>query len=170
MDTDASPSTPADPLAALAAFLPRRASALARILYSRARPHMPREINRAGAGVLAALAERPRRVTELAELEGQSQPYMTRIVIDLERRGWVERVRDEQDRRVVIVRVTEAGRTALADGQQVIRELFASHLATLSEAQRAALTEASEALQLLIDTLQTVKDESNMKSEANTAR
>jgi DNA-binding MarR family transcriptional regulator len=153
MDTDASSPTSTDRLAALAAFLPRRASALARILYSRARPRMPREINRAGAGVLAALAERPRRITELADLEGQSQPYMTRIVIDLERRGWVERIRDAQDRRGVIVRITDPGREALADGQQIIRDLFASHLATLSDEQLAALTEASAALQFLIDTL-----------------
>lgn len=153
MDRQGVSQNPADYLAVLAALLPRRASTLARILYGRARPHMRYELNRSSAGVLAAVAERPRRITELAEIEGQSQPYITRIVIDLEQRGWVERVRDARDRRIVYVHITDEGRVVLEDGQRVIRELFASHLATLSEEQLAALAEASEALQLLIDSL-----------------
>ena len=78
---------------------------------------LKQDLNRSAAGVLADVAEQPRHITELAEIESQAQPYITRIVMDLESHGWVERVREELDRRVVSVHITETGRTVLEEGR-----------------------------------------------------
>jgi DNA-binding MarR family transcriptional regulator len=64
-------------------------------------------------------------LTSLAEQGAASQAALGRrlwidrsdlhaILNDLEQRGWVARVRDEQDRRRNVVALTRAGRTALA--------------------------------------------------------
>src|SRR5689334_8066067 len=98
---------------ALAASLPRRASLVARLLQRYAVRYAGFDVNPAATGVLLAVMDRPRRITELAEIEGQTQPYVTKLVSELEARGWVERTRDLQDGRVVWVRITEAGCSAV---------------------------------------------------------
>ena len=144
----------ADCVGNLAATLPRRAGTLARILYGYAKRGLAHDLNRASAGVLAAVAEQPRRITELAELESQAQPYVTRIVMDLESRGWVERARAGADRRAVMVRITPDGREVLDQGRAIMRDVLEARLATLSEQQLAALAGANEALQQLFDLVQ----------------
>src|SRR3954468_7856344 len=71
------------------------------------------DISRTEAAVLRTLTGGPRRITELADLEGLAQPTMTLLVQRLEQRGWVKRERDPDDGRVVLVSLTDAGRTTL---------------------------------------------------------
>jgi len=59
--------------------------------------------------VLGALESGPRRMSDLAQIARTSQASLTGIVGRLEERGFVVRVRSEQDRRVVDVELTEAG-------------------------------------------------------------
>ncbi len=54
----------------------------------------------------------PMPMTHLADLLGVAVPNATGIVDRMEQRGLVERVRDDADRRVVIVRPTPAGELA----------------------------------------------------------
>ena len=51
-----------------------------------------------------------RRLTELAGLEGVTQPAMTQLVSRLERAGLAQRQADPQDGRVVLVEITDRGR------------------------------------------------------------
>ena len=60
--------------------------------------------------VLQTLLDGPREIGPLAEDVGSSPSAMTRLVDGLARRGWVERVRAEQDRRCVHVSLTSDGR------------------------------------------------------------
>src|SRR5258706_8643845 len=71
------------------------------------------EITRSEAGVLFTLSRGPRRITELAELEGLAQPTMTALVKRLERQGCGKRERPADDRRVVLLSLTDAGEAAL---------------------------------------------------------
>src|SRR3954463_14741724 len=71
------------------------------------------DISRTEAGVLRTLVGAPRRITELAELEGLAQPTMTLLVQRLEQRGWVRRERHADDGRFVLVSLTDAGQTTL---------------------------------------------------------
>jgi DNA-binding MarR family transcriptional regulator len=111
-------------------------------------------IPRSEAGVLGALSRGPWRITDLAEREGLAQPTMTLLVKRLEQRGWVQRERDAADGRVVHVSLTAAGTAALEETRAGYRALLRSHLESMSVAEVAALTTATEALGHLIDALQ----------------
>ena len=115
-------------------------------------------------GVLATLADGPRRVTDLAELEGLAQPSMTMLVARLEERGWVERRQDRSDRRVVHVALTPAGRAALERQRAAVRAVLAERLARLSEGQIVALLRASDALGALTEVLQQGTRDKNEES------
>jgi DNA-binding MarR family transcriptional regulator len=65
---------------------------------------------RAEEAVLGAVAERPRRITELARLVGLTQPRITTLVQALEERGLVTREPDPGDGRAVLVGLSEEGR------------------------------------------------------------
>jgi DNA-binding MarR family transcriptional regulator len=126
------------------------ASRLTRLLLRRA----PQRISRSEAGLLSSLTGGPRRITELADLEGHAQPTMTLLVKRLEERGWVARRRDPADRRVVLVSLTDAGTAALDDVRAAYRTVLRDHLTAMSDAQIAALLTATEALDALLDSLQ----------------
>ena len=134
----------------IAGALVPAASRLTRLLLRRA----PQRISRSEAGVLSSLTSGPRRITELADLEGHAQPTMTLLVKRLEERGWVARRRDPADGRVVLVSLTDAGTAALDDVRAAYRTVLRDHLAAMSDAQIAALLTATEALETLLASLQ----------------
>jgi DNA-binding MarR family transcriptional regulator len=140
---------------AVATALVPTASRVTRLLLRRA----PHRVSRSDAGVLGALSRGPRRITELADLEGHAQPTMTLLVKRLESRGWVARERDPADGRVVLVSLTEAGTAALEDVRAAYRTVLRDHLLALSDDQLAALQIATEALETLLDALQQGDDE-----------
>jgi MarR family 2-MHQ and catechol resistance regulon transcriptional repressor len=69
----------------------------------------------------------PLRLGQIAEKVLKSEGNITTVVDNLERAGWVKRERSEQDRRVVTVSLTEAGR-------QMIAEVIPVHIAAIVEA------------------------------------
>jgi DNA-binding MarR family transcriptional regulator len=127
-----------------------RAALLSRLLLRQSGAEIPRS----EAGVLGTLARGPRRITELAEHEGLAQPTMTLLVKRLQERGWVARERDAADGRAVLVSLTPAGTAALDETRAGYRAVLQRHLASMSSAEVAALTTATEALGHLIDALQ----------------
>jgi DNA-binding MarR family transcriptional regulator len=128
-----------------------RAGLLVRLLVKQVRN---REISRTEGGVLCILSDGPRRVTELAELEGVAQPTMTLLIKRLEQRGWVTRCGMPEDGRVVMVALTEAGSAV----EQAFRAQFLgalrSDLEELSDEQLVALASATETLGSFVDVLQ----------------
>jgi DNA-binding MarR family transcriptional regulator len=104
-----------------------------------------RDMSLTSASTLATLDQTgPRRITDLAVVEGVAQPSMTVLVSALERSGLVERRADPVDRRVTLVTLTAAGagylrrrRRAGAEGfDQLINKLPPDEAETL----RAAMT------------------------------
>jgi DNA-binding MarR family transcriptional regulator len=137
-------------IAAIATSLLPRASLATRLLVRRSR----RRIARSDAGLLAALSHGPRRITELADLEGLAQPTITLIVKRLEERGWLARERDAADGRAVLISLTETGALALDELRADYRAALRDHLDAMSDQQVADLMTATTALQDLIDALQ----------------
>jgi len=133
----------------LAAALPQRASALTRIFFARTSTGL----SRAEVGLLAALSSRPYRITELAALEGISQPGVTQLVNRLERRGWVERGTDPQDGRVVVVAITDEGREALERVRAEYRALLHEEITALDDEEVETLAAAVGILDRLIERL-----------------
>jgi DNA-binding MarR family transcriptional regulator len=112
------------------------------------------ELSRSEAGLLNTLRAGPRRITELAELEGLAQPTMTLLVKRLERHGLVIRERRDDDGRVVRVRLTEAGIAALEDYRAQAGAVLGAYLAEMPDHQLDALAAATEALAELLAILQ----------------
>jgi DNA-binding MarR family transcriptional regulator len=111
-------------------------------------------LSRTEAGLLNTLGDRPRRITELAELEGLAQPTMTLLVKRLEDNGWVARDRLAGDGRVVLVRRTEAGAVALERFRLQASEVLEVCLEQMPEEQVEALAASVDALGALIALLQ----------------
>jgi DNA-binding MarR family transcriptional regulator len=114
--------------------------------------HSPREISLTSASTLGTLDRTgPRRITELAAVEGVAQPSMTVLVTGLERAGLVERQTDPGDRRVVLVALTPAGADYLRRRRRAGAEVFAQLIDKLPADEAAALMAAAPALAHLHD-------------------
>jgi DNA-binding MarR family transcriptional regulator len=112
------------------------------------------ELSRTEAGLLSTLSGGPRRITELAELEGLAQPTMTSLVKALEQQGLVRRDRQADDGRVVLVNLTDRGAAALEDYRARFRELLGIYLADIPDEQVEELAAATGALTQLVGLLQ----------------
>jgi len=90
-------------------------------------------------GLLSILSQRPRMLTELASVQGVSLPTMSSSVSAMVERGWVRRLAPEDDRRVVMVDVTAAGRAALDRVARAAEAHLAEVLAPLDAPARRRL-------------------------------
>jgi DNA-binding MarR family transcriptional regulator len=111
-------------------------------------------VSRTEAGVLRALLGGPRRITDLAELEGLAQPTTTQLVKRLEEQGLVRRERQRDDQRVVLVWLTDGGRRALEDLRARVHAALRAYLDWMPDARLEALAAATEALDELSSALQ----------------
>jgi DNA-binding MarR family transcriptional regulator len=127
-----------------------RAALLTRLLFRQ----LGGELSRTEVGLLRTLSDGPRRITELAELEGVAQPTMTILIKQLEQQGLVKRDRRSDDGRVVLVDLTESGGAALEVYRQRISAAIGDYLAELSDQQIDALVAATETLSHLVTLLQ----------------
>jgi DNA-binding MarR family transcriptional regulator len=130
--------------------LPSAAGLVARLLVRQ----LAGELSRTEVGLLSTLSSGPRRITDLAELEGLAQPTMTSLVKGLEQQGLVRRDRQADDGRVVLVHLTDSGAGALKDYRARVRELLGSYLAAIPDQQVEALAAATDALAQLVALLQ----------------
>ncbi len=89
------------------------------------------------------------RVTDLAALEGITQPAATGLVNRLAERGWAERSADPTDGRASRVTITAAGRLRLHEHREDRSQRIAARLALLDAADQAALHAALPALRHL---------------------
>jgi DNA-binding MarR family transcriptional regulator len=110
----------------------------------------PRQISLTSASTLATVERTgPRRITDLAAIEGVTQPSMTALVTVLERAGLVERRQDPRDQRVVLVALTAAGTDYLRSRRRAGAEAFARLIDKLPPDETAILLAAAPALQHL---------------------
>jgi DNA-binding MarR family transcriptional regulator len=100
---------------------------------------------------LSALASIARvgtiRPGDLARLEGTGAPGVTRLLTELEQRGYVVREADPEDRRSVLVRTTAAGDTAVLDARRARAAGVAELLGSCDEDDVAAIQRAVGALE-----------------------
>jgi DNA-binding MarR family transcriptional regulator len=82
---------------------------------------------------------RPRKTKELAEYLGLAVNTVTDVVDALERRGLAQRRRDDADRRVVRVELTEAGREAAATVARGHLDIYRTYLSALSVEEQETL-------------------------------
>lgn len=96
--------------------------------------------------LLNLLSRHPATLTELADRQAVSPPTMSKTIAMLEQRGWVARVRSPEDRRVVIIQVTPAGRQALQDTHQRAAAYLTELLMMLEPAELESLRQGLHVL------------------------
>ncbi|WP_024796950.1 MarR family winged helix-turn-helix transcriptional regulator [Tomitella biformata] len=107
--------------------------------------------------LLSTVARRgPIGVRELAEIEGLNPTMLSRIVGKMAESGLLVREGGAADRRVVAVRVTDAGRELYERLRARRTEVFAEHLAGISHEHAADLLRALPALEALAEHLPAV--------------
>ena len=127
------------------------AEALYRLMTAAVRQQR-REISLTSASTLATVERAgPRRITDLAAIEGVTQPSMTALVTVLERAGLVERRPDPRDQRVVLVALTAAGAGYLRSRRRAGAEAFGRLIGKLPPGETAALLAAAPALHHLYE-------------------
>jgi DNA-binding MarR family transcriptional regulator len=111
----------------------------------------PGDISLTAAATLARLtSDGPMRLTELAAAEHVTQPAMTQLVSRLERGGLAERRGNPDDRRLVMVHVTAAGRKLIAERRAARAERLSALLAQLTPDERTAIAAAVPAINRLV--------------------
>jgi DNA-binding MarR family transcriptional regulator len=89
---------------------------------------------------------------DLAAAERVQPPTITAAVDRLERNDLVARRRDAEDRRVIRVEITDAGRALLAATRTRKRAYLEEQLATLPARDRTTLERAASILERLLET------------------
>lgn len=101
----------------------------------------------AQASALSTLIDHgPLRIGELADRESIRMPTATALVDGLARNGLAERQQDPDDRRAVLVGLTDHGRRVLRGVGERRDDVLTRALAALTEDERAALDAAAPAL------------------------
>jgi len=135
------PETGESSLAAAAAVYGLLASLLRRV---------PRDISLTSLSTLSTLDRTgTKRITELAAIEGVTQPSMTTLIANLEKQGLVVRSGDPGDKRVSLVSLTEAGRGYMVQRRKAGTAAFATLVSQLPPDEAAALAAAIPALERL---------------------
>jgi DNA-binding MarR family transcriptional regulator len=110
--------------------------------------------SRTAAGTLTRLATSgPTRLTELATAEGVSQPSMSGLIGRLVEQGLVRRGSDPQDARAVLLDLTPAGQTVVAQRRAARTRRLETALAQLPPDDVARIADAVPALNRLADAL-----------------
>ncbi len=105
-----------------------------------------RDVSTTHLHVLMLLESAPIAMGRLAELIDVSLPNATGIIGRMEERGLVERVRDDADRRLVLVRIADAGRATVEEMELIRRQHLARVLSAMTEEQRACCIRAFRTL------------------------
>jgi DNA-binding MarR family transcriptional regulator len=129
---------------------PPRAGRFSRVLLRVSGFSFPRGM----AQLLATLEDGPRSVTEIARQEGLAQPTVTHMIGRLESLEFVTRRRRADDRRVVLVELTPAGRKKLKALRVHLSRELRRVLEPLSDEEIFELAQASDTVQRLIERLQ----------------
>ncbi|MGO4383234.1 MarR family winged helix-turn-helix transcriptional regulator [Specibacter sp. RAF43] len=104
------------------------------------------ELTTRQVSTLNMVAADPMRVSAIARYSGIRVPSATEQVIKLEAAGLVERIADDSDARVVLVRLTDAGRAQLGAANARRNATIAEALETLSDEERLAISNAIAAI------------------------
>jgi DNA-binding MarR family transcriptional regulator len=135
-------------------------------LHASAIRRLPREMSLTALSTLSTLDRSgPRRVTDLAAVEGVTQPSMTFLARTLERSEFVERRTDPADKRVVLITITASGSRYVRARRRAGAEAFALLIDKLPADELAALAAASTALEHLLELDEKERDSATWQAD-----
>jgi len=96
--------------------------------------------------LLNVIGRRPRTLGAIARIQGVTPATATTLVNTLVSRGWVKREHDTEDRRRVVVTLTDQGTKVLAVSQRVAETAMSDLLEPLTTDQLARLVDGLSVL------------------------
>lgn len=111
------------------------------------------ELSTSQVSILNMISAEPLRVGVIARNAGVRVPSATEQIIKLEKHGLLERIPDDSDARVVLVRPTPEGRARLAEANGRRNARMAIALETLGAQERLAIANALPAIAKLNEAL-----------------
>jgi DNA-binding MarR family transcriptional regulator len=102
----------------------------------------PLGLGQRGFCVLSSAIDAQLTQTELAGMIGLDKTTMVVTVDELERKGFAERIPSPTDRRARVIKVTDAGRAKVAEGQEIVTRVQDEVLDSLPLSERAAFVAA----------------------------
>lgn len=108
---------------------------------------------------------KPMPMNELAHQINASSPAMTGIIDRLERQGLVQRDRDDADRRVVLISLTDEGRAAVAVFEADARSKITRLLSCLTPDERCSFVHL---IGRIVDVMSTASSSEPSPTEKNT--
>jgi DNA-binding MarR family transcriptional regulator len=123
---------------------------LSRVMIQLAGP----DLTRTESILLAAISDRPRRITEAARFIGLTQPGMTTVVRSLEERGLTRREPDPGDGRAVLIRLTEQGRALIEERHRRVGDALIASLSEQGVDAERLVADAAAALRVLVRALE----------------
>lgn len=117
-----------------------------------------RRLRSAGGGIshgllsaLASVAKHgPMRLAELSQIESVSAPSTTRLVAELESKGFVTRTADPDDGRAILIAITESGVEAIASARAARASMVAELFTELEPDEVATIAAALPALEKML--------------------
>jgi DNA-binding MarR family transcriptional regulator len=105
--------------------------------------------------MLWILEHRAWSLSELAEHQSVSLPTMSNSVTILEERGWVRRTRSSEDRRKVVIELTDEGHLILAQAREKMEDHIAEAIQLMSQDEQLTV---SDGLRILRDSFKQLTD------------
>lgn len=99
--------------------------------------------------LLGAIGRRARTLGEVARIQGVTPATATTLVTTLESRGWVTREHDPDDRRRVVVSLTDGGSAILSTNDRIAESAMSDLLEPLDPEQLARLLDGLSVLDAL---------------------
>jgi len=130
----------------------RLTDVVGRLLRMLRRSHVTPVSSAAMSALATVVRSGPIRLGELADREGVTAATLSRIVTALEREGFTERRTDPADRRAAFLSATAAGRAALDTLLLARAQVLVQAMASLSDADAAALASGLDVIERLIAT------------------
>lgn len=101
--------------------------------------------------ILHLLSKKERwMVTEIAERMSVKPSAITVMIDRLKDHGFVERQRDEQDRRVVFIKITDGGRQTLAEAVEKRKQIVMKYLQQLTPEEQESLVSIYEKMARIV--------------------
>lgn len=102
-------------------------------------------------------------ISEIGKRLFISKPHMTTIIDKLIEAGNVERRPDENDRRIINIAVTDAGRKFMGESQDALKEIIKKNLSVLGKDEVEIVYNALESMKMVFSKI--VPDDKTCKCE-----
>ena len=97
------------------------------------------DVRLAHSALFAHIDPEGTRSSELAERAGMTKQGMGQLVADLEKKGYIERVKDPEDGRARVVRLTKKGWRHVRDAREIIGEIEEAYARRLGDGRLETL-------------------------------